>query len=221
MEHNVSQAPTILKVDNKYSGNEWRSNCHELVCSLGIAHHEELVTWDKMICDHTDPTKRAKHPDPLGMSIAYMELQGTFKAIKTSEYGLSCFYQVGTSGDFPMFPEPQETATTDDICCLLQEACELAQPNLVVTLTQDMVTVIVLLHDLHNHKSLQWLKMQTDKEVGATPHGDSPSTCFASILATMTSPISIISCAGTIVPIMGVANAWTWSSHLSRNSAST
>ena len=64
-------------------------------------------------------------PDPLGTPIAYMESQGAFKAIKTSEYGLSCFYQVRALGDFPAFPEPQEPVTSDDICCLLQKACKL------------------------------------------------------------------------------------------------
>ena len=68
--------------------------------------HEEWAKQNKMICNYADPTKRAKHPDPLGAPIAYMELQGAFKAIKTSEYGLNHFYQVGTLEDFPTFPEP-------------------------------------------------------------------------------------------------------------------
>ena len=78
-----------------------------------------------MICDHMDPTNRAKHQDLLGTPIAYMELQVAFKAIKTSEYGLSCFYQVRALGDSPTFPEPWESAMSDDICCLLQKACKL------------------------------------------------------------------------------------------------
>ena len=71
-----------------------------------------------------------------------------------------------------------------------------------------MVTAVTLLHELHNHNSLQCLKMQTDKEVGDNHHGDYHSAHSASILVAMTSPISIISCAGTIVQIMGVENAW-------------
>ena len=118
----------------------------------------------KMICDHVDPIKRAKHPYPLGVPITYMELQDTFKAIKTSEYDLSHFYQLGTSGVFPAFPEPQEPTMGDDVPCLLQKA-----HKLVVALSQDAVTVIALLCKLHNHNSLQWLKMQTDKEAGDNP----------------------------------------------------
>ena len=58
---------------------------------------------------------------------------------------------------------------SEDIHCLLLKAHELVWPNLVVALSQDTVTTIALLHELHNHNSLNWLKMQTDKEVGDNP----------------------------------------------------
>ena len=82
--------------------------------------HEEWAKWNKMICNHTDPHMRAKHPNPLGTPITYMESQGALKAIKTSEYGPSHFYQVQILGDFSMFPEPWELMTSDDVCCLLK-----------------------------------------------------------------------------------------------------
>ena len=179
MDHKVLQAPSIPKVNDKDSEDEQKSSCHELACSLDVAFdkwrdyiisegHEEWAKWDKMICDHADPTKRAYHPDLQGMTITYMELQGAFKPIKTSEYCLSHFYQARALGDFPIFPEPWEP-TSNDVHCLLQKAHKLVQPKLVVALSQDAVTTILLLCKLHNHNSLQWLKMQTDKEVDDNP----------------------------------------------------
>ena len=134
-------------------------------CEISEGHNE----WDKMTCDHVDPHKRVKHSDPLDVPIAYMESQGTFKAIKTSKYGLSCFYQVGVMEDFPTFPEPLEPKMSNDVCCLLKKACEWVQPNLVVAFSQDAVTVIALLCNLLHHVSLQQLKMQMDKEAGDQP----------------------------------------------------
>ena len=116
-----------------------------------------------MTCDHADPHKRAKHPDPLGAPITYMESRDASKAIKTSEYGLCHFYQVGTTGEFP---KPREPVTSDNMHCLLKKAHEQAQPNLVVALSQDVVTVIALLQGLLDHISLQQLKMEMDKEEG-------------------------------------------------------
>ena len=96
----------------------------------------------------------------------YMESCGTFKPIGTSEYDLCCFYQVGQMEDFPEFPKPREPVMNDDVCCLLEKACELGQPKLVVALSQDVATATALLQDLHHHVSLQWLKMETDMEAG-------------------------------------------------------
>ena len=140
MDHNVSQAPSIPEVDDKDSEDEQKNSHHDLAHSLDVAFsewrdhmisegHKEWAKWDKMISDHMDPTKRAKHADLLGTLITYMESQGAFKAIKTSEYGLSHFYQVRASGDFSTFPEPQEPMMSDDIHCLLQKAHELLWPN--------------------------------------------------------------------------------------------
>ena len=72
-------------------------------------------------------------------------------------------------GDFPAFPKPWEPMMGDHVCHLLKKACEQVYPNLVVALSQDTVTAIALLHELHNHNSLQWLKMQMDKEMGDNP----------------------------------------------------
>ena len=85
--------------------------------------YKEWAKWDKMICNHADPHKRAKHPDPLGAPIAYMESKDAFKPIKTSEYGLCHFYQVGTMGEFSPFPKPRQPMTSNDVHHLLKKAC--------------------------------------------------------------------------------------------------
>ena len=95
-----SQAPSIPEVSDKDSEDEQKSNCCDYVCSQDVDFgawrdcmisegHEEWSKHDKMICNHIDPNKRVKYPDSLGKPITYMESKGAFKAIKTSEYGLS------------------------------------------------------------------------------------------------------------------------------------
>ena len=58
---------------------------------------------------------------------------------------------------------------TSATCHLLKNAHEQVQPNLVVALSQYAITVIALLRDLHNHISLQRLKMQMEKEPSDQP----------------------------------------------------
>ena len=119
-----------------------------------------------MLCNHVKPSKISNHPDPLGVAIDYMKSHDAFEPIKTSEYGLCHFYEVGLTGEFLKFPEPCKPATSQHICHLLTKAHDLVWPNLVVALSQDMVTAIALLMGLHNHVSLQQLKMETDEEAG-------------------------------------------------------
>ena len=68
-----------------------------------------LKQWDerdKMTCDHMEPGKEAKCPNPLGMPLDYMESCGVFKSIKMSEYDLCFFYKVGLRGIFQSSPHP-------------------------------------------------------------------------------------------------------------------
>ena len=53
---------------------------------------EQWSKWDVMTCDHADPSKKAKSPDPLGAPIDYMESCGIFKPMKTSKFDLCHFY---------------------------------------------------------------------------------------------------------------------------------
>ena len=118
MDHNISQAASMTKINDNDLEDKWQSNHYDFAWSL-----------DKEFGEWRDPHKRPKHSDPVGAPIAYMESQGTFKDIKTREYGLSLFHQVSNLGDFPTFPESQEPATSDDVHCLLQKAHKLVRPN--------------------------------------------------------------------------------------------
>ena len=126
---NASQTPSLPEINDQDSEDEQRSNCYNFACAQDVdfsawrdheisESHEEWAKWDKMTCDHMGPHKRVKHLDSLDMPVAYMESRDAFKPIKTSEYGLCHFYQVGVMGDFPTFPEPREPMMSDDICHL-------------------------------------------------------------------------------------------------------
>ena len=112
-----------------------------------------------MTCDHTEPGKEARCPNPLGMLLDYMESRRIFKSLKMSEYDLCHFYKVGLSGDFLEFPTPREPSTNDHMCGFLEKAHECSRP-------QDAVTAVCLLQELHANASLQCLKMETDAEAG-------------------------------------------------------
>ena len=109
---------------------------------------------DKMTCDHVEPSKEAKCPNPLGVPQDYVESHGVFKIDKMSEYNLCHFYQVGLSGDFPKFLTPCEPATNNHLHHFMENAKECSQPNLLVAHSWDAVTVVCLLKELHTNASL-------------------------------------------------------------------
>ena len=117
-----------------------------------------------MACDLTKHGKGAKHPDPVGMLLGNMESCDVFKPLKMSEYDLCPFYQVGLKGDFSEIPLPHEPATKDHIHRLLEAAWEHPQPNVLVAHSQDSVTIICLLCELHANASLRHLKMEMEAE---------------------------------------------------------
>ena len=137
----------------------WTLTCGEMNRSASL---KQWDVRDKMTCDHMEPGKEAKCPNLLGMLLDYMESCGVFKSDKTSEYDLCHFYQMGLSGDFPKFPSPHEPTTNNHLHHFLENARECSWPNLLVAHSQDAVTVVCLLRELHTKASLQPLKMETD-----------------------------------------------------------
>ena len=168
---------TLPKLVSKDSEEECMTKCQGFVCcsdtNFSMWQDEQisqgLRQWDerdKMSCDHMEPGKEAKCPDPLGAPLDYMESHRVFKKDKMSKYNLCHFYQVGLSGDFPKFPAPCEPSTNDHLHHFLENARECSQPNLLVVHSWDAVTAVCLLKELHAKASLWCLKMETDAKAG-------------------------------------------------------
>ena len=100
---NSSQMPSLPEVDDKDTGEEQKgqrckdaqlldknfSEWHDPMISKGRAEWEKR---DTMTCDHGDPCKELKYPDPAGPPLDYMKHHRVLKAKKTNEYNLCHFY---------------------------------------------------------------------------------------------------------------------------------
>ena len=113
----TSQTSLLPKIKRTNTEEEQRMSHQAFVCLMdedfGIWWDQKikdsLEQWSKqyvMTCDHTNPSKKAKSQDPLGTSIDYMESSGIFKLMKTSEFDLCHFYQVGSLGTFQSSQNP-------------------------------------------------------------------------------------------------------------------
>ena len=134
---------------------------------------------DKMTCDHADPCKEAKSPDPLGLPLDYMVSCGVFEPKKTSVYDLFCFYQVGLSGDLPEFPSPCEPTPCEQVSSLLLNARVLGWPNLIVHThrTQSLLSAFYRNSTLRTASAAcQWRPKQRPV---ANPFGSFPSALSA------------------------------------------
>ena len=81
------------------------------------------TTRDTMICDLPEHGKvQPNHPDPVGPPLDYMGECQVFNSIRSDIYDLCRFYILGTTGDPPEFPAPQEPATCRQIQDLLKSA---------------------------------------------------------------------------------------------------
>ena len=124
----TSQTSLLPEIKSTDTEEEWRMSCPAFAPLMDEGFgmwqdqniKDSLEQWSKqdaMTCDHADPLKKAKSLDPLGTPIDYMESCGIFKPMKTSEFDLCHFYQVGVSGDFPKFPKPCKPATSNHVHC--------------------------------------------------------------------------------------------------------
>ena len=86
----TSQYSLLPEVKSTDTEEEWRTNCHAFVHLKDVGFgtwqdqkikegHEQWSKQDMMTCDHVDPAKKAKSPDPLGAPIDYMESCDVFK----------------------------------------------------------------------------------------------------------------------------------------------
>ena len=156
--------PSWPDADNKDSEEEWKcEQCKDdqLLDKNFSAWHTHMIRegcagWEKcdtMTCNHGDPCKELRYPDPVGPPLDYMKHHGVFKAEKYNEYDLCHFYHIELSGDLPTFPSPPEPATREMLEDFLLKAQALGHPNLVVAFVGDSAMAVCLLQELHSKDS--------------------------------------------------------------------
>ena len=128
--------------------------------------HTGWEKHDTMTCDHRDPCKELRYPGPAGPLLDYMKHRRVFKAKKSNEYDLCCFYRVELSGDLPTFPSLCKPATHEMLEDFLLKARALGHPNLVVAFVQDSAMAVCLLQELHRKDSLRCLPMRPKPDAG-------------------------------------------------------
>ena len=124
---------------------------------------EGRTDWEKhdtMTCDHRDPCKELRYPDPAGPPLDYMKHHGVFKAKKTNEYDLCHFYHIELSGDLPTFSSPHEPVTHEMLEDFLLKAQALGCPNLVVAFVGDSSMAVCLLQGYKEAVILPTLSVQ-------------------------------------------------------------
>ena len=125
------------------------------------------VTRDTMICDLPKHWKaQPNHPDLVGPPLEYMRDHQVFEGVRLDIYDLCRFYILGTMGDPPKFPAPQEPTTCWQIQDLLKSARAIGRPYLIFAHSVDSVMAVLLLRELHTATCLQWLPVDLwDKSV--------------------------------------------------------
>ena len=120
-----------------------------------------------MICDLSKHGKvQPNHPDPMGLPLEYTHNHKAFEGIHSDLYNLCRFYALGTTGDPPEFPVPQEPTTHGQIQDLLKSAHAIGWPYLIMVHSADLVTAVLLLRELHTAACLWWLQVDLwDKSV--------------------------------------------------------
>ena len=115
---------------------------------------------DTMICDLPEHGKvQPNHPDPVGPPLDYMGKHQVFNGIRSDIYDLCQFYILGTTGDPPEFPTPQEPAIHGQIRDLLKSARAIGQPYMILVHSADSITAISMLRELHNTTCLRHLQV--------------------------------------------------------------
>ena len=115
---------------------------------------------DTMICDLPKHRKvQPNHPDPVGLPLDYMGECQVFNSIWSNIYDLCRFYTLGTTGDPPEFPMPQEQAAHGQVQDLLKLARSIGQPYLILAHSADSLTAISMLRELHTAACLQHLQV--------------------------------------------------------------
>ena len=128
--------------------------------------HADWEKHDALSCDHGDPCKELRHPDPASPPLDYMKHHGIFKAKKSNKYNLCHFYCIELSGDLPTFSSPCEPAIHKMLEDFLLKAQALGHPNLIVAFAWDSATAVCLLQELHSKDSFRHLPMDPKSDAG-------------------------------------------------------
>ena len=176
---NVPKSPCLPSWpdNNKDSEEERRCQCCKdtwlLDKNFGAWHAhmigEGCTGWEKsdtMTCNHRDPCKELRYPDPTSPPLDYIKYCRLFKAKKSNEYNLCHFCHIALSGDLPTFPTPLKPATYEMLEDFLLKAQALGHHNLIVAFAQDSAMAVCLLQELHSKDSLRHLSMEPKPNVG-------------------------------------------------------
>ena len=89
-----------------------------------------------------------------------------FDCIQLDLYDLCCFYALGTTGDPPDFPSPQEPVMCSQVRDLLKSARSIGHPYMILAHSTDSMTAMSVLRELHTTTCLRHLQVDLhDKSV--------------------------------------------------------
>ena len=125
------------------------------------------VTQDTMVCNLPEHSKTQPiHPNPMGPPLDYMVKCKVFDYIQSDLYDLCCFYALGTTGNPPDFPSPQEPVTCNQVRDLLKSTRSIGCPYMILVHSTDSMTTMSMLWELHTAACLRHLQVDLhDKSV--------------------------------------------------------
>ena len=89
-----------------------------------------------------------------------------FDCIRSDLYDLCHFYILGTNGDHPDFPSPQELVMCSQVRNLLKSARSIGHPYMILAHSTDSMTAVSTLWELHTAAYLRCLQVDLrDKSV--------------------------------------------------------
>ena len=140
----------------------------------------KVVGWamrDTMNCDLPEHSKtQPNHPDSMGLPLGYMAKCKVFDCILSDLYDLCHFYALGTTGNPPDFPPPREPVTRNQVEDLLKSARSIGCPYMILAHSNDSVTAVSMLQELHTTTCLRHLQVDLCDKLSRCP--SAPSACM-------------------------------------------
>ena len=125
------------------------------------------ATRDTMNCNLPEHGKtQPNHPDPVEPPLGYMVKCKVFDCIRSDLYNLCHFYVLGMTGNPPDFPPLWEPVTRNQVKDLLKSARSKGRPCMILVHSNDFVTAMSMLQELHTTTCLRCLQMDIhDKSI--------------------------------------------------------